>query len=584
MTPETKNLIAAMSLSLAILIGWQLYFVEPQLEAERAAAQLAAQQAAEQQPVRSGGLNADGTPTLASDAAEAPETDNQDIDKGTRLVIDGPLIAGSISTMGARLDDIVLTSYFETQEEGSPPIKLLLPFDSEQPYFAEFGWVADGTSDIALPQADTIWTATSSTATPSSPLVLKWDNGDGFIFQREIRIGQDYMITVTDSVSSTAQTAVTLNSYSLIRRHGTPSTDGLYILHEGPLGVFDSTLNEEDYDSLQDAGSGGLSYSPQEAGGWVGITDKYWLAALIPDQSNLHSFGMRYLAGQGDRYQTDILGAGQTLAPGQTISTTTSLFAGAKKVTLLDKYADELGIKNFDLAIDFGWFYFLTKPFFYAINWLYGMLGNFGLAIIAFTGLMRLVLFPLANKSYRSMGKMRELSPKIKKMREDFGDDRAKLNQEMMALYKTEKVNPAAGCLPILLQIPIFFALYKVLYVSLEMRHAPFYGWIKDLSAVDPTSIFNLFGLLPYSVDMLPSFLAIGIWPILMGISMAIQMRLNPPPPDPIQAKIFQYMPIFFTFLLAGFPAGLVIYWTSNNVLSITQQWWITSSMKKSKS
>jgi YidC/Oxa1 family membrane protein insertase len=584
MTPETKNLIAAMSLSLAILIGWQLYFVEPQLEAERAAAQLAAQQAAEQQPVRSGGLNADGTPRLASDAAEAPETDNQDIDKGTRLVIDGPLIAGSISTMGARLDDIVLTSYFETQEEGSSPIKLLLPFDSEQPYFAEFGWVADGTSDIALPQADTIWTATSSTATPSSPLVLKWDNGDGFIFQREIRIGQDYMITVTDSVSSTAQTAVTLNSYSLIRRHGTPSTDGLYILHEGPLGVFDSTLNEEDYDSLQDAGSGGLSYSPQEAGGWVGITDKYWLAALIPDQSNLHSFGMRYLAGQGDRYQTDILGAGQTLAPGQTISTTTSLFAGAKKVTLLDKYADELGIKNFDLAIDFGWFYFLTKPFFYAINWLYGMLGNFGLAIIAFTGLMRLVLFPLANKSYRSMGKMRELSPKIKKMREDFGDDRAKLNQEMMALYKTEKVNPAAGCLPILLQIPIFFALYKVLYVSLEMRHAPFYGWIKDLSAVDPTSIFNLFGLLPYSVDMLPSFLAVGIWPILMGISMAIQMRLNPPPPDPIQAKIFQYMPIFFTFLLAGFPAGLVIYWTSNNVLSITQQWWITSSMKKSKS
>ena len=584
MTPETKNLIAAMSLSLAILIGWQLYFVEPQLEAERAAAQLAAQQAAEQQPVRSGGLNADGTPRLASDAAEAPETDNQDIDKGTRLVIDGPLIAGSISTMGARLDDIVLTSYFETQEEGSSPIKLLLPFDSEQPYFAEFGWVADGTSDIALPQADTIWNATSSTATPSSPLVLKWDNGDGFIFQREIRIGQDYMITVTDSASSTAQTAVTLNSYSLIRRHGTPSTDGLYILHEGPLGVFDSTLNEEDYDSLQDAGSGGLSYSPQEAGGWVGITDKYWLAALIPDQSNLHSFGMRYLAGQGDRYQTDILGAGQTLAPGQTISTTTSLFAGAKKVTLLDKYADELGIKNFDLAIDFGWFYFLTKPFFYAINWLYGMLGNFGLAIIAFTGLMRLVLFPLANKSYRSMGKMRELSPKIKKMREDFGDDRAKLNQEMMALYKTEKVNPAAGCLPILLQIPIFFALYKVLYVSLEMRHAPFYGWIKDLSAVDPTSIFNLFGLLPYSVDMLPSFLAVGIWPILMGISMAIQMRLNPPPPDPIQAKIFQYMPIFFTFLLAGFPAGLVIYWTSNNVLSITQQWWITSSMKKSKS
>ena len=261
MTPETKNLIAAMSLSLAILIGWQLYFVEPELEAERAAAQLAAQQADSQQPVRSGGLNADGTPRLASEEAAAPESDNQDVDKGTRLVIDGPLIAGSISTMGARLDDIVLTSYFETQAEGSPPIKLLLPFDSEQPYYAEFGWVADGTANIALPQADTIWSAASSAATTSSPLILNWDNGDGFIFQREIGVGQDYMITVTDSVTSTAQSAVTLNSYSLIRRHGTPETDGLYILHEGPLGVFDSTLNEEDYDSLQDAGSKGLSYS-----------------------------------------------------------------------------------------------------------------------------------------------------------------------------------------------------------------------------------------------------------------------------------------------------------------------------------
>ena len=583
MTPETKNLIAAMSLSLAILIGWQLYFVEPELKSERAAAQKAAEQVA-QQPVRSGGLNADGTPKLASDGTTASEDDFVATDKGTRLVIDGPLIAGSISTMGARLDDIVLTNYFQTQEEGSPPIKLLLPFDSNAPYFAEFGWVADGTSDIDLPQSDTIWNVTSRSLTVSSTLALTWDNGSGYLFQRKISIGDDYLITVSDSVTSSADTSVTLSPYSLIRRHGTPATEGLYILHEGPLGVFDGTLNEEDYDSLQEKGKEGLSYSPEKAGGWVGITDKYWLAALIPDQGNLHSFGMRYIGGQGDRYQTDILSAGKVLAPGQTISTTTSLFAGAKKVTLLDKYADELGIQNFDLAIDFGWFYFLTKPFFYAINWLNGMLGNFGLAIIGFTCLMRLVLFPLANKSYRSMGKMKELAPKIQKMREDYGSDRTRLNQEMMALYKTEKVNPAAGCLPILLQIPIFFALYKVLYVSLEMRHAPFFGWIKDLSAVDPTSIFNLFGLLPYSVDLLPQFLSVGVWPVLMGISMAVQMRLNPPPPDPIQAKIFQYMPLFFTFLLAGFPAGLVIYWTSNNVLSIAQQWWITSSMKKSNS
>ena len=581
MTPETKNLIAAMSLSLAILIGWQLYFVEPELEAERAAAQLAAQQADSQQPVRSGGLNADGTPRLASEEAAAPEIYNQDVDKGTRLVIDGPLIAGSISTMGARLDDIVLTSYFETQAEGSPPIKLLLPFDSEQPYYAEFGWVADGTANIALPQADTIWSAASSAATTSSPLILNWDNGDGFIFQREIGVGQDYMITVTDSVTSTAQSAVTLNSYSLIRRHGTPETDGLYILHEGPLGVFDSTLNEEDYDSLQDAGSKGLSYSPLEAGGWVGITDKYWLAALIPDQSNLHSFGMRYLSGQGDRYQTDILGAGQTLAPGQTISTTTSLFAGAKKVTLLDKYADELGIKNFDLAIDFGWFYFLTKPFFLVINRLYGILGNFGVAVLAFTVIVKLVFYPLANKSYRSMGKMRLLQPKIQQLREKHSEDRMAMNREMMELYKTEKINPAAGCLPVLLQIPVFFALYKVLFVTIEMRHAPFFGWITDLSAPDPTSVFNLFGLLPYSVGFLPPFLQLGIWPILMGISMFLQMRLNPAPPDPVQAKIFQFMPLIFTFLLATFPAGLVIYWTWNNLLSMAQQWYIMRRIAK---
>ncbi len=324
-----------------------------------------------------------------------------------------------------------------------------------------------------------------------------------------------------------------------------------------------------------------LKIDPQKPGGWIGITDKYWLAALIPTQSETVDYSMRSLGGREDRYQTDFLGAAVQLAPGGSVSWSANLFAGAKQVALLDKYAEELNIANFDLAIDFGWFYFLTKPFFYAITWLNGLLGNFGLAILSFTVLMRLALYPLASKSYRSMGKMRELAPKIQQLREQAGDDRAKMQQEMMALYKREKVNPAAGCLPILLQIPVFFALYKVLYVSIEMRHAPFFGWIQDLSAIDPTSLFNLFGLLPYSTDFLPQFLNVGIWPILMGISMFLQMRMNPPPPDPIQAKIFQYMPIFFTFLLAGFPAGLVIYWTWNNTLSIAQQWWITRSMKK---
>ena len=291
---------------------------------------------------------------------------------------------------------------------------------------------------------------------------------------------------------------------------------------------------------------------------------------------------MRALAGNEDRYQADYLGSAMVLDKGQTISYQTRFFAGAKVLTMIDAYSEELNIPNFDLAIDFGWFYFMTKPFFYAINWLNGLLGNFGLAILGFTVVIRLVLYPLANKSYRSMAKMRALSPKLTKMREQHKDDRQKLNQEMMALYKAEKVNPAAGCLPILLQIPVFFALYKVLYVSIEMRQAPFFGWIHDLSEIDPTSIFNLFGLLPYSTSLVPDFLNIGIWPILMGVSMFVQQRLNPPPPDPIQAKIFQWMPIFFTFLLAGFPAGLVIYWTWNNTLSILQQWWITRQIEQS--
>ena len=344
--------------------------------------------------------------------------------------------------------------------------------------------------------------------------------------------------------------------------------------------MFDTTLKEWTYSELQDDNKAGFNYDSEEQGGWAGITDKYWLSAIMPQQSETVKFSMRALPGSEDRYQADFLGKAIIVPAGGEVNWSGYLFAGAKKVDLLDKYEEELGVSHFDLAIDFGWFYFLTKPFFYAITYFNGLLGNFGLAIIAFTILVRLVLFPLANKSYRSMGKMRELAPKIQQLRESAGDDRTKMNQEMMALYKKEKVNPAAGCLPILLQIPVFFALYKVLYVSIEMRHAPFYGWISDLSAIDPTSLFNLFGLLPYSVDFLPSFLSIGLWPVLMGITMFLQMRLNPPPPDPIQAKIFQYMPIFFTFLLATFPAGLVIYWTWNNLLSILQQWWITRNMR----
>ena len=573
MSPETRNMIAAMSLSLAILIGWQVYFVDPPKEQNQNLIQ-------EDNKLNEKSLNTD---LIVSESSENKIINFSKIekDKGKRIEIIGPEITGSISTMGARIDDIVLTNYTETLDGKSPSVKILNRIDSNLPYFAEFGWVSAKVPENELPNSKTIWNANNDVLTIDKPLKLEWNNKNGLIFEKIISINEDYLIKVVDNIYSKKSDNIDVNPYGLIRRTGTPKTEGLYILHEGPLGVFDETLNEQDYNDLLDLGNESLTIKTENPGGWIGITDKYWLAALIPSQDLKQSFSMKAMTGNINRYQTDFIGKSKSLESGGMISSVSHFFIGAKKLSLLDKYSNELKISNFDLAIDFGWFYFLTKPFFFSISWLFEYLGNFGLAIIAFTILVRLALFPLANKSFKSMGKMKDLAPKIQKMREDYGSDKQKLNKEMMELYKKEKVNPAAGCLPILLQIPVFFALYKVLYVSIEMRHAPFFGWIKDLSAVDPTSIWNLFGLLPYSVDFMPQFLSIGIWPILMGLSMALQMRLNPPPPDPIQAKIFQWMPFFFTFLLAGFPSGLVIYWTWNNLLSITQQWWITRSISK---
>ena len=581
MTPDTKNMIAAASLSMLVLIGWQLYFVEPDLEAQRAdynAAQVA-NDLPSAKPSDNGADNgaANGTSSgLGSNTLGSVSA--RPADDAKRITIQTPLVTGSLTTKGARIDDVTLTAYQETLEEGSNDITLLRKISDSQPYFAEFGWIGDNV-DASLPNDETIWTASSDILSPNNEVTLRYDNGEGLIFNRILAIDDQYMITVTDEVTSARDETLRLLPYGLIRRFGTPETTGIYILHEGPIGVVDTTLKEQSYGDLRDEV---IEFETEEKGGWVGFTDKYWLTALVPDQTQMANFSMRALAGNEDRYQADYLGSAMVLDKGQTISYQTRFFAGAKVLTMIDAYSEELNIPNFDLAIDFGWFYFMTKPFFYAINWLNGLLGNFGLAILGFTVVIRLVLYPLANKSYRSMAKMRALSPKLTKMREQHKDDRQKLNQEMMALYKAEKVNPAAGCLPILLQIPVFFALYKVLYVSIEMRQAPFFGWIHDLSEIDPTSIFNLFGLLPYSTSLVPDFLNIGIWPILMGVSMFVQQRLNPPPPDPIQAKIFQWMPIFFTFLLAGFPAGLVIYWTWNNTLSILQQWWITRQIEQS--
>jgi len=485
-----------------------------------------------------------------------------------RIVIDSSRVRGSVRLKGGRLDDIALKTYRETTDPSSAEIVLFQPSGTALPYYAEFGWVV-GAGDVAMavPNADTLWQADGATLTPEKPLVLRWKNDQGLEFTRQIALDDTYLFTITDSVRNVAAASLTLYPYGLVSRTGTPETQGFFILHEGLLGVFDQTLEELDYDDLQET----PDMARNSQGGWIGITDKYWLAALIPDQGveNHYRFTHRLATGR-DKYQVDFRGGALALPAGGRIEAVTRLFIGAKEVRLLDGYGENLNIPLFDRAVDFGWFYFLTKPIFYLLDYMNQLIGNFGLAILALTVLIKLVFFPLANKSYRSMSKMKLLQPKVVELRARLKDDRPRMNQEMMELYKREKINPLAGCLPVLIQLPVFFSLYKVLFVTIEMRHAPFYGWIRDLSAPDPTSLFNLFGLIPWTP---PDFLHLGIWPILMGITMWAQFKLNPPPADPIQAKLFQFMPLVFTFLLANFPAGLVIYWAWNNVLSIAQQW-----------
>ena len=570
MNPETRNLVAAISLSMAVLIGYQLLFVDPkkdQIIQENVVNNLSDNSNI---PIPSN----DNSLTVTSEDGKTENFKNV-----PRVLLNSNETSGSISLKGARIDDITLTQYRETLDADSSLINLLLKSNEKNPYFIEHGWSSpDG---LKVPNGKTLWKSSKNLLSPDTSITLSWDNGEGIIFYQDISVDDTFMFTINQRVKNNTNNAVTLYPYGLIRRTGEPETTKFFVLHEGPLGVFDGTLSEKSYEDLAESGQKGINIKPVESGGWTGLTDKYWMTALLPDQNEKYSFTYRYLNSSGGQYQTDFLGKAvkiQAKSEGNFLSRT---FAGAKRLALFDDYEERFNVKHFDLAIDFGWFYFLTKPFFYALSWANDYLGNFGLAILAITVLVKIVFFPLANKSYKSMAKMRNLSPEIQKLRERVGDDRQKLNQEMMNLYKKEKVNPAAGCLPILVQIPVFFALYKVLFVSIEMRQTPFFGWIKDLSVQDPTSILNLFGLLPYSTSIFPDFLNLGIWPLLMGVTMFLQQRLNPTPPDPIQAKIFAWMPVAFTFLLATFPAGLVIYWTWNNLLSICQQWLIMNGMKK---
>ena len=568
MNPDTRNLIAAICLSMSVLIGYQILFGEPTQQNVKKEQQL---------------VDKNNEPSI-----ELPKDNNTSLTEVTkktrnidRINIVNDELEGSISLLGARIDDLVLKNYRKTLDPESDQIRFLKKIDEREPFFIQFGWSSPNKDKV--PNGNSVWKSSKNSLDPNNTVTLTWNNGEGLNFSQIISIDDNYMIKVIQKVKNETNNSVNLYPYGLIRRSGEPKTTDFFVLHEGPLGVFDGSLKEHSYSDLKETGQKGMSIKTEENGGWIGITDKYWMAALIPDQNTNSNFTFRYVNNSAS-YQTDFLGELSKIPANGEIEIISRVFSGAKKLNLLDKYEEDLKIKNFDLAIDFGWFYFLTKPFFYALSWANNILGNFGLAILAITVVVKIIFFPLANKSYKSMARMRVLTPQLQQLRERFGNDRQKMNMEMMALYKREKVNPAAGCLPILVQIPVFFALYKVLFVSIEMRQAPFFGWIKDLSALDPTSIFNLFGLLPYSTDFLPDFLNLGIWPLLMGATMVLQQRLNPKPPDPVQAQIFAWMPVVFTFLLATFPAGLVIYWTWNNLLSIAQQWIITRKINKEKS
>lgn len=591
---DNRNTIIAVVLSGLVLIGWQYFYNIPQMEKQKAQQATQAQLANPAQPAAGSNTPQPGStaptpagaPTNAA-PSNAPVSRDTAISSTKRVKIDTPRLAGSISLKGARLDDIALTRFRMTVDPTSPPITLFSPSGTAAPYYAEFGWVGASGTTAKLPDANTEWTQEGSNAlTPSSPVVLKYNNGEGLTFTRTISIDDRYLFSIKDDVSNGGSNPVTLYPFALISRHGTPHVEGYYILHEGLVGYLgDQGLQEYGYKKIEESKS--VNFNVTNA--WLGITDKYWASALLPDTTaKLQARFSSNMAGTVRTYQTDYLQDAQTIAPGATTSANARLFAGAKEAATvginfplavgLGGYNQSLGLNHFDLLIDWGWFYFITKPMFLALDWFFHLFNNFGIAILLVTVLVKIIFFPLANKSYASMAKMKAIQPQLMALKERYPDDRMKQQQEMMEIYKKEKINPVAGCLPVLLQIPVFFSLYKVLFVTIEMRHAPFFGWIKDLSAHDPTNLFNLFGLLPFDPTQIPVlgyYLALGIWPIIMGITMWFQMKLNPTPPDPTQKMIFDWMPLIFTFMLAGFPAGLVIYWAWNNLLSVLQQAYI---------
>ncbi len=580
---DQKNLIVAIALSVAIILGWQ-YLIAPspdqvrreqqekqrQIDEARKAQPAPAQPTPGSAPPQAPG----GPPAPAPSLAPTSFLDRADaLKRSPRVTFRTPELEGSIALKGARIDDVRLVKHRITVDPNSGMVPVLSPEGVHDAYYAEFGWALKPNTTVKVPGPDTEWTADRQTLEVGQPVTLSWDNGEGLIFRQKIELDPQFMFTITQSVENKGSATVDLAPYGLVTRHGEPKVEGIYLLHEGPYGVFDDKLKEFDWSSFKE---GKNRQELTTTGGWLGFTDKYWMATLIPDQKDKVAARIFKIDDPVlKKYQADFTGPLLTINPGERKESAARLFAGAKIVHTVNDYAERLGIARFDLAIDWGWFWFFTKPLFWLLDKIFGLIGNFGVAILTLTVIVKLLFFPLANKSYESMTKMKKLQPEMEKLRARFGEDKMKMNQELMALYKREKVNPAAGCVPVVIQIPVFFALYKVFYTTIEMRHQPFFGWIHDLSSPDPLTLLQGFGLWHWQVPGILHIFDIGIWPIIMGITMYTQQMLNPQPADPVQARIFQFLPIMFTFMLAPFAAGLVIYWAWNNTLSMIQQYTI---------
>ncbi len=576
---NNKNLTLAIALSALVLFGWTWFVTMPQMRADQARQAVLAKQE-KTKPVQAAqaagpganlGLPAGANVHMTREAALKAE--------GARVAIDTPMLDGSIALKGARLDDLRLKKYRETPDPKSPEIVLLAPKSTDYPYYAEFGWIGPS-KNSAVPNDQTLWTELgTSTLSPGHPVTLSWDNGQGLVFTRVIGIDDKYMFTIADSVANKSGAAATLYPFAYVAREGVPKVTTSYILHLGFVGVANGSEVDANYDDFKDAATPPKTFS--STGGWVGITDKYWMAAVIPPQGE--NYNGAYLGSDVNSgtkaYQANYRLAARTIAPGASASVTHQLFAGAKVVDILRGYEQNEGVSRFHNAVDWGYFWFITQPFFWLLDQFYKFTGNFGIAILLLTVVVKAAFFPIANAQFKSMGKMKKVQPEMERLKKLHADDAQKQQMAIMEMYKREKVNPLAGCVPILLTIPVFFSLYKVLYVTIEMYHAPFYGWVHDLSAPDPTSIINLFGLLPFDPHAwLPGFLSmlsIGIWPIVMGMTQFVQFKLNPAPADPVQARMFAFMPLIFTFMFAALPAGLVIYYCWNTLLTIAQQWYI---------